>query len=137
MVSHSLTLLPLAGRWAVCQLDPASAPPPWAFEGSFISITRTPDELSVVCAASTVPHAIRADRGWIGWRVAGTQDFSLVGVLASLTTPLAQAGVSLFAVSTFDTDYLLVKEADHDRAVAAFIAAGHHVGEPDAPAVGS
>jgi hypothetical protein len=78
-----------------------------------------------VCAAECVPAEVRCERGWRCLRVAGVIDFSVVGVLSSLTAPLAEAGVSVFAVSTFDTDYLLVKEVDFDRACAALRVHGH------------
>ena len=100
---------------AVCRLGPTEAAPPWA-TGPVVSITRTPDELSVVCPAAHVPDDIRAERDWRGWRVAGTLDFAMVGVLASIAAPLAAAGISIFVVSTFDTDYLLVRQ---DRMTAA------------------
>jgi hypothetical protein len=119
-----LTLEPVAGRFAACRLDPDAPIPKWA-KGPLISITRTPDELSVVCREEFVPDAIRCERGWRCLRVAGTMDFSLVGVLASLLKPLAEAGIAVVVVSTFDTDYLLVKDADFDRAVAALTQAGH------------
>jgi hypothetical protein len=91
------------------------------------SVTRTPDELSVVCDASAVPDDVRCERGWRCLRVAGAMPFTLVGVLASLTAPIAAAGVGVFALSTFDTDYLLVKESDFARAVEALRTAGHTV----------
>jgi hypothetical protein len=95
--------------------------------GTFFSITRTADELSVVCQQSLVPDDIRCERDWRCLRVAGTMAFSMVGVVAALVTALAEAGVSVFVVSTFDTDYLLVKEHDLEKAVAALRAAGHEV----------
>jgi hypothetical protein len=118
-----LTLLALSGRYAVCRL-PADAPSPtWAI-GEFVSISRTADELSVVCAAECVPAGVRREDGWRCLRVAGVIDFTVVGVLASITAPLAEAGVSAFAVSTFDTDYLLVKEQSWERACQALRQAG-------------
>jgi hypothetical protein len=122
----SLTLTILPGCYAVCRL-PADAPFPLWSAGDFVSISRTADELSVVCAEDAVPAEVRCERGWRCLRVAGTIDFGVVGVLASLTAPLAGARVSVFAVSTFDTDYLLVKEADFDRACEALERQGHTV----------
>jgi hypothetical protein len=98
--------------------------------GSFLSVTRTADELSVVCAQDAVPGGVRCERGWRCLRVAGTLEFSLVGVLASLLGPLADAAVGVFVVSTFDTDYLLVKERDFGRAVEALRRHGHPVSPP-------
>jgi len=97
--------------------------------GSFVTVTRTADELSVVCAEDAVPAGVRTQGGWRCLRVAGTLDFALVGVLAALLGPLAEAGVPVFCVSTFDTDYLLLQDADLPRAAAALTAAGHRVEE--------
>ncbi|MBL8795351.1 MAG: ACT domain-containing protein [Planctomycetia bacterium] len=94
-------------------------------EGAVFSITRTPDELSIVCEESLVPEGVTCERSWRCLRVAGTMSFSMVGVLASLVQPLATAGVSAFAVSTFDTDYILVKETDLEKARQALREAQH------------
>src|SRR4051794_26131599 len=119
-----LRLLPDA--YALCRLAADVELPSWA-GGDFVAVTRTADELSVVCPQQRVPDGVRAEAGWRCWRVVDTLDFALVGVLAALLEPLARAGISVFAVSTFDTDYLLVKEADRQRAVAAWRTAGHEV----------
>jgi hypothetical protein len=112
------------GRLGVCRLDPDAPMPDWA-TGPFVSATRTPAELSIVCDESRVPAEVRREGGWRAIEVAGPLEFSLVGVLDSLTGPLARAGVSIFAMSTFDTDYLLVREVDLARAIAALREAGH------------
>jgi hypothetical protein len=122
---HSLTLRALDGRLAVVRLDAGAALPAWVPAGGFLSIARTDRELSIVCEDSAVPRGATAERGWRALEVAGPLDFGLTGVLASLARPLADAGVSIFAVSTYDTDYVLVKEAALDRARAALEAAGH------------
>jgi hypothetical protein len=127
MTSAQRTLLALEGTYAVCSLDGAFPIPPWATAGAFFSITRTADELSVVCPQEAVPEGIACERGWCCLRVAGTIPFSAVGVLTALTAPLAEAGISLFAISTFDTDYLLVKENDFEAALAALRQAGHAI----------
>ncbi len=126
---HPLELTILPGSFAVCRLGPSAAVPPWAGSGPLQSVTRTVDEVSVVCAADAVPPGIAAQRGWRAIRVAGVLDFSLTGVLASLAVPLAEAAVSIFALSTHDTDYVLVKSEALDRAVAALAAAGHRFRE--------
>ena len=125
-MSAPLTLEAVPGRYAVCWLDPGAEFPAWA-AGPFLSITRTTDELSVVCPEDAVPPGPRAERGWRCLRVAGTLDFTLVGVLAALVGPLADAGVSVFVVSTFDTDYLLFKDETFGRAVDVLRNAGHTV----------
>jgi catechol 2,3-dioxygenase-like lactoylglutathione lyase family enzyme len=120
-----LTLLPLDGVFAVCRLERDAPIPPWATARHFFSITRTLDELSIVCPEDGVPPDVPCERGWRCMRVAGSLPFSLVGVLASLTAPLADSGISVFAVSTFDTDYLLVKEEAWQMAIAALARHGY------------
>ena len=122
-----LTLLGVGGLFAVCKLPPGSAIPGWATTGDLFSVTRTVEELSVVCRQEMVPSGTLAEVGWRCLRVAGAMPFTLVGVLASLTRPVAAAGVGVFVVSTFDTDYLFVKEAEVQVAVAALRRAGHLV----------
>ena len=122
---HKLRLVVLPDLYAVCKLDKNTAVPSWAWSGEFCSVTRTADELSVVCQEHLVPKGIRCERSWRCCRVAGAMEFSMVGVVASLVAPLAQAGLSVFVVSTFDTDYLLVKSTDMDAATAALRRAGH------------
>jgi hypothetical protein len=130
--ASGLPLELLAGRYVVCRLDPSQEVPPWAWAGTgqLASVTRTDAELSIICADAAVPVTVeRAERGWRALRVAGSLDFNAVGVMARLTAPLARAGISILALATFDTDYLLVREADLDRAIAALRAAGHRVGD--------
>ena len=112
-----LRLSVLDERLAVCRLTPDAALPDWlAWDGALTAVCRTAEELSLVCREAEVPAEVRAERGWRAFKVAGPLDFALTGILASLAGPLAEAGISLFAVSTFDTDYLLVREADFERA---------------------
>ncbi len=119
-----LPLIILPDRLAVCRL-PAEAPyPEWARPGGLLALIRTADELSVVCVERYVPPDARAERGWRALQVQGPLEFAMTGVLASIAVPLARAGVSIFALSTFDTDYILVKEAALERAVEALSQAG-------------
>ncbi len=124
-----LTLAVLPGRLAVCRLGPDEPVPAWAGDdaGPIVSITRTADELSIVCAEERVPADVRAQRGFRCLTVRGPLDFDALGILAALAAPLAAAGVSILAISTYDTDLLLVRAADLERAVAALTAAGHRV----------
>ena len=125
MSGHTLELLPW--RLAVCRLVPEAPFPAWAEGGPFLVCVRTPNELSVICEPDRVPDGVQAERDFRALRVAGTLDFALVGVLAALLTPLAAAGVSVFTLSTFDTDYVLVKEQALGTALSALREAGHHV----------
>ena len=118
-------LIVLASRLAICRLAADHPVPTWAWAGEFGSVTRTRDEVSVVCPEAAVPATVRAERGWRALRVAGTQDLALVGVLASLAGPIATAGASVFALATYDTDYLLVRDEALPAVVAALTAAGH------------
>lgn len=111
-------------RLAVARLDPAADLPAWLPRVGFLSITRTSDELSIVVDEQALPGRVTAETGWRMVKVLGPLDFSLVGVLASLANPLAAAGVSIFAISTYDTDYLLVREAQFPQALAALAEAG-------------
>jgi hypothetical protein len=120
-----LNLLP--GVFAVCRLAPEAAAPEWATAGPLTSITRTPEELSIVCLEAQVPAGVLGEKGWRCLKIEGPLPFSLTGVLASLVNPLSEAGISLFAFSTYDTDYVLVKETTLDHALQALTRAGHTV----------
>ncbi len=121
MRNMRISLLP--GRIAVCRLGASEAVPEWA-GGAFVSITRTDEELSIVCDEAAVPREVQAERGWACMKVLGPLPFEMVGVAAALTAPLAEAGVSVIVVGTFDTDYLLVKEEMRERAIAALERSG-------------
>jgi hypothetical protein len=99
MTFQQLTLVVVDGVFAVCRLEPGAPIPIWSTADDFFSITRTADELSVVCRQDAVPDGINCERGWRCLRVAGTIPFSVVGVLASLTAPLAEAGISVFTLA--------------------------------------
>lgn len=122
-----LTLSIVPDTYAICRLDINDPVPDWAMSGNFVSITRTTDELSIVCRDHNVPGSATCDRGWRVFKVEGPLDLSLTGVLASLAGPLAEAQINLFVVSTYDTDYLLVKEANLRRAVDVLRQASHIV----------
>jgi hypothetical protein len=122
-----LCLSVLPETLAVCRLGPDAEVPDWATKGRFVSITRTRTELSVVADEASVPSGVRAERGWRALKIGGPIPFSAVGILADIAAPLAQAGISLFAVSTFDTDYILVKADRLEAARAALSDAGHTV----------
>ncbi len=122
-----LTLSVLPDTFAVCRLEQSAELPDWAIAGAFTSITRTAEELSLVCPQSNVPTGVRCESNWRCLKVAGPLDFALIGILASLAAVLAEAQISLFVISTFDTDYLLVKAAQLEKAIKVLSAAGHLV----------
>jgi hypothetical protein len=112
---------------AVCRLEEHEPVPEWAWRGELVSITRARGELSLVCGAGAVPDSAKAERGWRALVVTTAMDFSVTGVAASITGPLAEAGVSVLPIATHDTDYFLIK---HDRladAIEALLLAGHQV----------
>lgn len=125
--SRRLTLDFVPGSYAICRWAPGEPLPHWVMEGEFFSVTRTPAELSAVCDVAVVPPGVKAEGPWSMLAVRGPLDFNITGVLAGLATPLATAGISLFAMSTYDTDYVLVRNADLDGAVRALREAGHTI----------
>jgi hypothetical protein len=127
MNTFQLILSVLPDTFALCRLNNNAQIPEWALAGKFFSITRTLDELSIVCPQDHVPEEIQCEKGWRCLKVEGRLDLSLTGILASLAVPLAQAGISIFAVSTYETDYILVKEIVLEKVVAVLIQAGHQV----------
>jgi len=124
---RSYELVVLQRRFAVCRFQPTALLPGWAQGGAFWSVSRTPDELSIVCQQSLIPSGVQAERDFSCLKVVGPLEFSTVGVLASLTGALAAAGISLLAISTFDTDYLLVRQTDLPDAIDALRESGHVV----------
>ena len=127
MADWKLTLSILPDTFAVCQLEPSATLPAWATRGSFFSLTRTSEELSIVCLEENVPADVLAEKAWRSLKIEGPMDFTFTGVLASLARPLADAGVSIFTLATYDTDYLLIKERDLPRAVQALSDEGHQI----------
>lgn len=102
---------------AICRLPPGAELPAWIDEGDLLSVTRTKDELSIVCSAFCVPEDVTAERHWRMVKVKGPLDLSLTGVIATLTTPLSEKGISVFVISTFETDYLLLRSEQFDDAI--------------------
>jgi hypothetical protein len=115
---------------AVCRFASDAPIPTWALEERFFCVARTRDELSIVCAenvctADRMPDGATVELGWIALQLEGPFPFSMTGVLASFLQPPAEAQVPIFAISTFDTDYVLIKQEDVERAVMALAKAGH------------
>jgi hypothetical protein len=124
----------LEGELAIVRLDAGDPVPEWV-GGKLVATVRTGEELSIVCAAEGVPPAAGGSRGWRALRIAGTMDLALTGVLARLLEPLAAAEVPIFAISSFDTDYVLVPGERLAEATQAIEAAGHGVGRATPPSV--
>ncbi len=113
--------------YAIVRLEPDAELPDWVRGGHFWSATRSESELSIVCCEEDVPTNASAERGWCALELAGPLDFSLTGVVAALVSPLAEAAEPIFVISTFETDYLFVRERDLERSVDALAEAGHSV----------
>jgi hypothetical protein len=126
----SLPLVVLPYTLAVCRFDPSADIPGWV-EGArgFVSVTRTDEELSVIATQERVPVGVRCERDYRAIKVRGPLPVSLIGIFASLATPLAEAAISIFPVATYDTDYVLLKANDLDRAAEVLRSAGHIVSE--------
>jgi hypothetical protein len=122
-----LTLTVLPDRYAICRLSPTERAPEWATSEEFVSISRTRDELSIICPEGNVPAEINAAKGWRVLKCEGPLDYSLTGIMASLAEPLADAGVPIFPIATHDTDYVLIKEPQLETAVHALTGYGHAV----------
>ena len=117
------------GEVTVHQLDPSSEIPSQIFESDFYSLSRTPDEISVVCRSEIEVAAKKSVSGWRCIKVLGPLEFSLTGILAGIADVLARAGISIFAISTYDTDYILVRSENVDAAVQALSRAGYALDE--------
>ncbi|MEP6802788.1 MAG: ACT domain-containing protein [Acidobacteriota bacterium] len=109
----------LPGAFAVCRLSPDVPVPIFPGRSSLYSVTRTDRELSIVCEEASAPEGAVRESGWRALRLEGPIPFSVTGVLAALSAPLARAGLPIFVVSTYDTDYLLVRDSDAEAARAA------------------
>jgi len=127
MKATNLNLSILPEMYAVCRMPSKTDIPTWGTVSSFYSVTRTSDELSIICENEAVPARVKAKRNWRIIKVKGPLDFSLTGILASLVVPLANAHISIFAISTFDTDYLLVQDKNLSKALMVLRESGFTV----------
>ncbi len=131
MKQNKLTLSILEGRFCILRLEKNSEMPAWIYESNFFSVTRTQEELSIVCRESSIPENIPADikaeKGWICLKIEGPLDFGLTGILAGISRILAGNGISIFAISTYDTDYILVREINRENAVKALSTEGYEI----------
>ena len=126
-MDHQLTITVHPELYAICRLEPDAEVPAWAVGKRFFTLSRTKTELSLVCEEKGVPEDTHAERCRRLLQVEGTLAFSLTGILAAITVPLADAALSIFAVSTYDTDYLLVSDSDLENAIAVLERAGHAI----------
>lgn len=129
-VALHLSLLP--EQLAVCRFAADAGIPAWALSSSFFSITRTTDELSLVCQAHLVPPDVQCEHGWQAFKLHGPFAFDQIGILVAVLQPLAEAGISIFALSTFDTDCVLVRMPQVAQAVIVLREYGHAIESSDA-----
>lgn len=122
-----LALMLLPETYAVCKLPPDAPIPPLPLSAALVAVTLTHDELSLVLPEEAAPAGAQVAGGWRALRVAGVLDFTLTGVLAGLAQPLAEAGISVFALSTYDTDYLLTPTVSLATALDVLRAAGYTI----------
>ena len=115
----------LAGAYAIVRMDARAAVPDWATQGVFSSVTRTADELSIVCPADNLPAHLSSESHWICFKLEGPFPFSQIGVLLCFIEPLSHSGVPIFSISTYNTDYVLVQEEFMSVARQALATAGH------------
>lgn len=124
-MTRALRFSRVPGSFAISRLAAHAAVPEWALRGLFFSVTSTGEELSIVCPSSQVPAEIVHENGWACLKLHGPFPFSETGILASFVRPLSERAIPIFAVSTFDTDYVLVKQEWVEKAVQALRDAGH------------
>ena len=122
-----LTLTVLPDRYAICRFDAKAQVPQWAIGDDFVSVSRTRDELSIICPERNVPQGTACSGGWRILKCEGPLDYNLIGIVASLAEPLADAGVSIFPLATHDTDYVLIREPQLELAIQALTNYGHAV----------
>ena len=127
-----LRLAVLPATYGICRMSAKTRIPKWIHDSTFYSISRSPDELSLICEQDVVPNGVKCEGGWRAFRVIGTLDMTLIGVLASLSLPLADARIGLITVSTFDTDYLLVRAKKLQKTIEVLTRAGHRFEDPNA-----
>jgi uncharacterized protein len=122
---HKLKFSLVPGSFAVCRLSAAAWLPDWASRGNFFSITRSPDELSIVCSEAQVPPDVHHENDWACLKLVGPFPFAETGILSSFVQPLSDRAIPIFAISTFDTDYVLVKSAWVEKAIEVLKQSGH------------
>ena len=131
MAEGRLKLALLADAYAICGLPATEPVPGWASATPLHAIVRTPKELTVVCRQDAIPASCPCDRNWRCLRVYGSFDLDQVGVISSLSLPLAEAGISIFVISSYDTDYIMIREPRVEEAVSILTDCGHRVTPAD------
>jgi hypothetical protein len=125
--AKQLVLSTLQGFFAICQLDPQSEIPDWANKGDFYSFTRTSEELSIICPQEFIPEEVVYTGNWRGIKIEGPFEFTEIGILNSITAPLARVKISILSISTYDTDYVFIQDSQFKDALLILVGNGHQV----------
>ncbi len=126
-MNEKLNLKLLKGKYSVCRINKDDEIPKWIFNEEFFSITKTEDELSIVCLQDKIKDDVLCERNWKILKIEGPLDFSLIGILSKISTLMANNNISIFAISTYDTDYILIKEESIDKAIEVLINNNYNV----------
>jgi hypothetical protein len=127
MIQRHLQLSLLKDKYGICSLPNTAPIPDWALKESLISITRTEEELTIVCRQDLIPPQCKCDLNWRCFRIDGTFDLNQTGVISSISSPLANTGISIYCISTYNTDYFLVKEENVEQTISVLSDCGHSI----------
>ena len=127
MSQRKLKLSLLKAKYAICTLSNNAPIPDWALKEILASITRTDKELTIVCRQEIIPSEIQSDLNWRCFKIDGSFDLNQIGVISSISSPLADAGISIYVISTYDTDYFLVKEENLDQTISTLSNSNHSI----------
>jgi hypothetical protein len=127
MTQRQLKLSLLKDKYAICTLPNDTPIPDWALTQSLISITRTGKELTIVCRMDSIPSELQSDLNWRCFRIDGSFDLNQIGVISSISSPLADAGISIYVISTYDTDYFLVQDKNVEQTISTLSNSGHSI----------
>lgn len=122
----NIELVVMQGDYAVCQLPVGSDIPQWV-DGEFVSITQTGKELSIICRDNKIPLGVKAERSWALLKIDAVLDFSMVGIIAGISEVLSAAKISIFVMSTYDTDYIMIKRTSLPYAINSLESAGYRI----------
>ena len=127
MTQRKLKLSLLKNKYAICTLPNTAPIPDWALTEILISITRTDKELTIVCKQDMIPSELQSDINWRCFKIDGSFDLNQTGVISSISSPLADAGISIYVISTYDTDYFLVQDQNLQKAISTLSNSGHSI----------
>ena len=127
MTQRKLKLSLLEEKYGICTLPKDAPIPHWVSKESLVSITRTGKELTIVCKQDIIPSKLQSDLNWRCFKIDGSFDLSQIGVISSISSPLADAGISIYVISTYDTDYFLVKDDNLEKSISVLSNFGHSI----------